>query len=81
MKTLFNNRGIRMIYDSANGTYIVKTQSDQTEYTCPLRAWNDYVTKLDIFVRRQIGEMLILKDKNPYTGQLNSRISKERETE
>lgn len=70
MKVMFNNRGLVLAYDELTNTYIIKSPTNENrKYDNPLIAWNDYITMLDVMVRRQIGDMFESEHKNRYTGK------------
>ena len=70
MKVMFNNRGLVLAYDELTDIYIIKSPTNENrKYDNPLNAWNDYITTLDVMVRRQIGNMFESENKNRYTGK------------
>lgn len=69
MKVMFNNRGLLLFYDEDADRYIVRSQAEQRIYDNPLLAWSDYITALDITVRKQIGNLMEKQHRNRYTGE------------
>lgn len=65
-----------LIYDEEMDTYIIQSPiTEKQRYDNPLTAWNDYVTMLDIMVRKQIGDKFEAEHKNRYTGTPESTVS------
>ena len=70
MTKMFDNRGLLLMFDREKDQYIVSTPSGTShKYANPLEAWTEYINRLDIMVRKQIGDMLAANGKNRYTGE------------
>ncbi len=64
------------MYDETTDTYIIHSPTtERQKYDNPLTAWSDYITMLDVMVRRQIGNKFEAENKNRYTGETEAVIS------
>lgn len=76
MKVMFNNRGLMLMYEETTDTYIIQSpKTERQRYDNPLTAWSDYITMLDVIVRRQIGDKFESENKNRYTGEPETAVS------
>ena len=74
-KTMYQTHDIALLYDKDRDRYTVKSPGGKKTFSNPLEAWDGYWNKVDMLMRKRIGDMLEKQGKNRFSGCEQTKFS------